>query len=348
MEKFPGRIVLLLLCLVLSGCAKAETAQPATEPTQAAAHTQPVTEPVMEVVTAPVTEPATEPSTMNVEAEAEAMEEAPPPPVAVVLEAEAPGELEERCDVAVIDYSNTQDGYVMVRYLVPSESRLKVLVNGPDTKYSYNLPVDEWTVFPLSDRNGTYQIGVYQNISGTKYAKVLAAETEVNMTDEFAPFLRPNQYVNYTEATLAVSKGLEITADYEAPLDKVAAVYDYVVSNLSYDHDRAATVKSGYIPDLDQVLEEKKGICFDYAALMTAMLRSQQIPCKMVFGYAGSVYHAWISVWTEDSGWVDGVIFFDGVAWKRLDPTFASTENQSDSIMNYINNNSNYQEKYFY
>ena len=346
MGKFTGKIVLLLICLLLSGCRKAETAQPATEPTQVAVHTQPVTESVMET-TKPVTEPTTEPPTVNVEAEAEALEEAPPPPVAVVLVAEAPGEQEERCDAAVIDYSNTQDGYVMVRYLMPSESRLKVLVKGPDTTYSYNLPVDEWTVFPLSDGNGYYQIGVYQNVSGTKYAKVLAAETEVSMSDEFAPFLRPNQYVNYTEATLAVSKGLEITTGYEAPLDKVAAVYDYVVSNLSYDYERAATVKSGYIPDLDQVLEEKKGICFDYAALMTAMLRSQQIPCKMVFGYAGEIYHAWISVWTEENGWIDGAIFFDGNTWKRMDPTFASSAAGDSSIMDYIENGS-YTAKYLY
>lgn len=68
----------------------------------------------------------------------------------------------------------------------------------------------------------------------------------------------------------------------------------------------------------------------------------------MVFGYTGGAYHAWISVWTEDTGWVDGVIFFDGVAWQRLDPTFASYENQSDAIMKYIGNGKNYQEKYFY
>jgi transglutaminase/protease-like cytokinesis protein 3 len=128
----------------------------------------------------------------------------------------------------------------------------------------------------------------------------------------------------------------------------VEAVYNFVVSELRYDNERAATVKSGYVPVLDNVLEEKKGICFDYAALMTGMLRSQGIPCKMVFGYTGGAYHAWISVWTEDTGWVDGVIFFDGVAWQRLDPTFASYDGQSDRIMRYIGDGTNYREKYFY
>jgi len=80
---------------------------------------------------------------------------------------------------------------------------------------------------------------------------------------------------------------------------------------------------------------------------MTAMLRSQEIPCKMVIGYAGQTYHAWISVWTEESGWVNGAIFFDGKQWKRMDPTFASTAESSDEILNFIQNG-NYRVKYLY
>ena len=95
------------------------------------------------------------------------------------------------------------------------------------------------------------------------------------------------------------------------------------------------------------VLQAKKGICFDYAALMTAMLRSQGIPSKLVVGYAGTTYHAWISVWTEENGWVDGAIFFDGHIWKRMDPTFASSGNRSDEIMDYIEHG-DYIAKYLY
>ena len=58
---------------------------------------------------------------------------------------------------------------------------------------------------------------------------------------------------------------------------------------------------------------------------MAAMLRSQGIPCKLVVGFAGDVYHAWISVWSPDQGWVEGTIYFDGVDWQLMDPTFAST-----------------------
>ena len=276
------------------------------------------------------------------------LEEPPAPPIPDILEPVASGEKVEANDKVQIDYSHTDDGYIMVLYTEDTYKKLKVQIKGPTTTYTYNLYPAEWVVYPLTDGNGSYQFKVYQNVSGSQYSLVMALSEDVSLSDEFAPFLRPNQYVNYAASSKAVEKGLELTQGLETTLEKVEAIYNFVVTELKYDDHKAATVKSGYLPVLDTVLEEKKGICFDYASLMTGMLRSQGIPCKMIFGYAGSAYHAWISVWTEDSGWVDGVIFFDGIAWKRLDPTFASTSEQSQSIMDFIGNGKNYREKYFY
>lgn len=321
------RIVpLVCLTLLLLGCGK--QTQPSTKETTLPAPTQ-------------------EETLVSMEAEAVALADAPPPPVSVVLAPEAPGIRESRCDAAVVDYSHADQGYIMACYTAETESRLKLQVKGPTTTYTYNLSAGQWTAVPLSDGDGTYQAVVYENVSGSQYATVMAAKFEVTLQDEFAPFLRPNQYVDYTEAANTVAKGAELCYGLTHPLEKVAAVYDYVVNTLSYDYERAQTVKSGYLPVLDAVLEEQKGICFDYAALMTAMLRSQEVPCKLVTGYAGSTYHAWISVWTEENGWVDGAIFFDGHAWKRMDPTFASSRNRSEEIMDFIENGS-YTVKYLY
>ena len=284
---------------------------------------------------------------IELEDEAVALAQAPAA-LPVTTTAIASGVLVKSNDSGAIDYSNTADGYVMVCYTQPTQLRLKAQVKGPTTTYTYNLTAQTWAAFPLSDGNGSYKITLYKNVEGGKYAAVLSLTTQVELKDEFAPFLHANQYVDFDGAPNTVAKAAELTAQRTDPLDKVAAVYDYVVKGLTYDKQLAATVKSGYLPVLDQVLEKKSGICFDYAALMTGMLRSQGIPCKLVVGYAGTAYHAWISVWSEDTGWVDGAIYFDGQAWQRMDPTFASSGKGSQAIMDYIGDGKNYTAKYFY
>lgn len=250
---------------------------------------------------------------------------------------------------AEIDYSNIADGYIMVRHAASNSKKLKVRVTGPSgTNYDYNLPTGGWVTIPLSDGNGSYKVLACQNTSGSKYAVLTSVSFNVTLTDEFAPFIRPNQYVNYAGASNTIAKAAELTQGVTKPLEKVGVVYNYVVNNLTYDRQLAATVKSGYLPDLDSVLAKKKGICFDYAALMTAMLRSQGVPCKLVVGYAGTAYHAWVSVWTEDTGWVEAAIYFDGTTWHRMDPTFASSQHNSEQILNYIGNGKNYKVKYLY
>lgn len=270
------------------------------------------------------------------------------PAIPTFLRPEASGTLTSANDFAIIDYSNTAEGYVMLQYTGSTQNKLKAQVLGPSTTYTYNITAGEWTVFPLSDGSGDYQIKIFENISGTRYALVLSTNNNVTLKNEFAPFLYPNQYVNFENAVLTTSTAATLTKEHTNLLDKVEAVYNYVVSNISYDTEKAATVQSGYLPDLDNVLTTGKGICFDYASLMTGMLRSQGIPCKLIVGYAGSVYHAWISVWSEETGWVDGAVFFNGTTWQRMDPTFASTGDKASSIMDFIGDGTNYTEKYIY
>jgi len=251
---------------------------------------------------------------------------------------------------AEIDVSNMKDGYVMIKYLGGNNANLRVLITGPSkVQYTYHLKSDAtFEVFPLSDGNGAYNIGVYRNVSGNQFSTEFTTSISVTLKDAFAPFILPNQYVNYNANTLAVKKAAELVAPGDATLKKVEKIYNHVVNNFTYDKELAATVKSGYVPNLDRVWNARKGICFDYASVTAAMLRSQNIPTKLVVGYAGTVYHAWISVWTPETGWVEGVIFFDGKDWKLMDPTYASSSNSSDSVMQFIGDGKNYATRFLY
>ena len=80
---------------------------------------------------------------------------------------------------------------------------------------------------------------------------------------------------------------------------------------------------------------------------MSAMLRSQGIPTKLVVGYSGDAYHAWISVYLKETGWVDKIIEFNGKSWTLMDPTLAASNSRS-SVQKYIGDGSNYTVKYSY
>lgn len=248
-------------------------------------------------------------------------------------------------DLAVIDASHTEDGYLMVDYTGDAE-KIKLQISGPDAvTYTYDLiPVDGYDTFPLSAGDGLYAIGIYENIDGDNYSTVLLENLEVTLKDEFTPFLYPNQFVNYTKDTKAVAKGQELAENTEDDLSVVANIYNFVTQNITYDYDKAENVTAGYLPDIDGTLSSKTGICFDYAALMTCMLRTQNIPAKLQIGYAGDVYHAWISTYLQEQGWVDNIIRFDGKDWTMMDPTFAASD--EDSTREFTEDSSNYLVKY--
>ncbi|WP_081779891.1 transglutaminase-like domain-containing protein [Butyrivibrio proteoclasticus] len=267
----------------------------------------------------------------------------------VCLVPTAPGEVVYSNNYAQVDASNSSEGYVVVKYLGESP-KVKLQIVGPDqVTYTYDLssiPTDE--VFPLQSGNGEYLVNVYENIEGTQYSMAFSTVVDVNLSDEFLPFLYPNQYVTFSSSSLAIAKGEELAYSCNSDLDVVSAVYNFMIQNVTYDYDEAETVQSGYLPDVDEVLTTGKGICFDYAALMTAMLRSQQIPTRMEIGYAGTAYHAWLSTYIEDVGWVNGMIEFDGTKWSLMDPTFASNMKKKSELKSFIGDGSNYSVKYIY
>ena len=265
-----------------------------------------------------------------------------------VLTPSADGVTVYQNDFASIDASNTSQGYVMVKYNGANE-KVKLQITCPDQSCYTYLISDRgaYDTFPLTAGNGSYALQVLENVAGDTYTVSLAQSINVSIEDEFLPFLYPNQYVNFHTDSKAVSKGSDLAKDTYSDLDVVQNIYNYVIKNISYDTEKAQNVSYGYVPDVDDTLSSKKGICFDYAALMTSMLRSQNIPTKLEVGYSGDAYHAWISTYIDDKGWVDDIIQFDGDTWQIMDPTLAAT-NDSAAVKKYVGDGSHYVVKYTY
>lgn len=265
-----------------------------------------------------------------------------------VLTPSADGVTVYQNDFASIDASNTSQGYVMVKYNGTNE-KVKLQITCPDQSCYTYLISDRgaYDTFPLTAGNGSYALQVLENVAGDTYTVSLAQSINVSIEDEFLPFLYPNQYVNFHTDSKAVSKGSDLAKDTYSDLDVVQDIYNYVIKNISYDTEKAQNVSYEYVPDVDDTLSSKKGICFDYAALMTSMLRSQNIPTKLEVGYSGDAYHAWISTYIDDKGWVDDIIQFDGDTWQIMDPTLAAT-NDSAAVKKYVGDGSHYVVKYTY
>ena len=265
-----------------------------------------------------------------------------------VLTPSADGVTVYQNDFASIDASNTSQGYVMVKYNGTNE-KVKLQITCPDQSCYTYLISDRgaYDTFPLTAGNGSYTLQVLENVAGDTYTVSLTQSINISIEDEFLPFLYPNQYVNFHADSQAVSKGCDLAKDTYSDLDVVQNIYNYVIKNISYDTEKAQNVSYGYVPDVDDTLSSKKGICFDYAALMTSMLRSQNIPTKLEVGYSGDAYHAWISTYIDDKGWVDDIIQFDGDTWQIMDPTLAAT-NDSAAVKKYVGDGSHYVVKYTY
>lgn len=225
-----------------------------------------------------------------------------------------------------IDLSHLAEGYAAAA--ATNASRLKLQVTAGDMSYNYDLPGDGTPiVVPVNMGDGHYTFRVMQNTSGNNYVEIARAEQDVALTSEFEPFLRPNLFCDYSDDSACVTRARELAAGAENEGDVMRAVYRWVVDNISYDYDKAAELGTvtGYIPDPDATLSSGTGICFDYASLSAAMLRSLGIPCKIITGYVSpdDIYHAWNMVYIDGS-WTSVEFSIDPDTWTRVDLTFAA------------------------
>lgn len=208
---------------------------------------------------------------------------------------------------AVVDTEKVGTGVVAISY--NSDARLKVTVEKSGKRVSYDLRNDGTTeYYPLQFGEGSYKVSVLENTSGTKYKYVQSQTINLKLDDVNKVYLASVQNINWNRDMKAIKKAEELTKGLKTDKEKIKAIYQYIVSNISYDYDKLKALDTTYLPNIDETLEKRKGICYDYSSTFAAMLRSQGIPAKLVKGYStatGSTYHAWNEVYMSDTGkWI--------------------------------------------
>ena len=204
------------------------------------------------------------------------------------------------------------------------------MVESNGERYFYTFTQSE-EVIPLSFGSNNYSVRILENIDGNRYRALYSQDIKVDTKLSNNTFLASAQPVYWTKGDKATVLADRLTKGAKSDLEKVNAIYSYIVKNIKYDYQKINNIKNDYVPNNTKTLESLDGICYDYSALFAAMLRSQNIPTKLIKGYRAGLdeYHAWNQV------------YLDG-KWVTIDTTYSAAYVQKNIATSMIQDSSLY------
>lgn len=230
-----------------------------------------------------------------------------------------------------IDESNLNNGMISVSYQPKKNIQTKVMVQKENIKYTYTLQGND--KFPLQLGNGDYQIRILEQVKGTTYRQIDQQVVSLDMSNSNSVYLQSSQIINWTSNMKAIKQAKKLTKGAKTDKEKLNAIYQYIIKNIKYDKIKIKSVQgTSYVPSIEDTYKSSKGLCYDYSAIMAAMLRSVGVPTKLVMGYSDKidVYHAWNEVYLEDVGsWVTIDTTYD-VAAKDAKISYKMIKNASE------------------
>lgn len=218
---------------------------------------------------------------------------------------------------AAVDTNQSENGIVSILPYDTSDdsSYYLVMVIKDQTQYTYFLK-DKITI-PLQMGDGKYDIYTLKHIYGNSYYYLEKSTINAKIKENVV-FIQSIQQINWDEEMGIIKKTKELVSNAKNDNEKLEIIHNYVVSNMKYDYKKINTLTKDYVPSIEEIAKEGKGICYDYSALFAAMLRSEKIPTKLIMGYQknSTVYHAWNEVYIEGK-WLTVDTTVDQVNGKR-------------------------------
>lgn len=168
--------------------------------------------------------------------------------------------------------------------IVHSRSTVEVTPPGPATP-SLSAPWEQVTGAALL-KEGVLNIDVLQFVSASRHTRIV------------------REAIDYARPSFPANRPV-----LESALDLTERIYR------DFKFDSTATDIS---TPVSHVLQERRGVCQDFAHLAITCLRGLGLPARYVSGYlrtypppgmeklqGADASHAWISVWAPEAGWVD-------------------------------------------
>lgn len=233
-----------------------------------------------------------------------------------------------------IDTSSISLGLIRIKVANYDGKRLKLMIIKDGTSYVYNLNnYGVYNNFPLQLGSGEYSVLVLENVRGIKYRIIYKELVNARIKNINQVYLNSVQLIEWNESIEAVKKARSLTKGIGSDIDKVKAVYKYIVSNIEYDDKKLDKLTYDYLPNIDKTMKNGTGICYDFASLFASMMRSVGVPTKLVKGYTDEVegYHAWNEVYIKSER-----------KWITIDTSYDSQMKNRGLIQNMIKDASFY------
>jgi transglutaminase-like putative cysteine protease len=129
----------------------------------------------------------------------------------------------------------------------------------------------------------------------------LARIGEAALEPRIFDFLQDSHYVELSPEVwrLAVDATLGVTDSWQAAL----AILKFIHDNFKYE-----SLSTSVHTPMRDVLQEKRGVCQDFAHVMIGLCRALKIPALYVSGYlateTASATHAWVEILLPGAGWI--------------------------------------------
>ena len=130
-----------------------------------------------------------------------------------------------------------------------------------------------------------------------------------NLHDEQFDMMEPSKFARSSPELLSFMKIADLEKPQGDPLTALLRLQRGIFDSFEYQSG-VTEVNS----PIEVALEQRRGVCQDFAHIMTAIAREWDIPCRYVSGYlyhkgsrdrsAADATHAWVEAWLPSLGWV--------------------------------------------
>ncbi len=143
----------------------------------------------------------------------------------------------------------------------------------------------------------------------------VSVRSNATVTKDLEIYVEPQERIESDNSKI-VAKARELTEDISSDYKKALAIFEFVNTELQYDTSSSYANKGAV-----SALQNKRGVCEEFASLYVALCRAVDIPSRVVEGYKidkndveneygeyvteySVINHAWAEIYFDDYGWL--------------------------------------------